>query len=184
MVILVMGVTGSGKTTVGRLLAERLGWVFVDADDFHSAANKEKMHRGIPLTDADRAPWLAAIHDKLLRENGNGQNIVLACSALKQEYRNTLSEDLILDIVYLRGSRSQLRRNLATRENHFAGESLVASQLATLEEPAGAVVEDIGRTPEEIAEDICARLDSQGIATPRHSPRPRQHKTRGDGNPS
>jgi len=161
MVILVMGVTGSGKTTVGRLLAKRLGWIFLDADDFHSAANKEKMHRGIPLTDADRAPWLAAIHDALLRENSNRQNVVLACSALKQEYRNTLSEDLILEVVYLRGSPSQLRRNLATRENHFAGENLVASQLATLEEPAGAAVEDIDRTPEEIAEDICARLASR-----------------------
>jgi gluconokinase len=184
MVILVMGVTGSGKTTVGRLLAKRLRWIFVDADDFHSAANKEKMHRAIPLTDADRAPWLAAIHDELLRENGNGQNVVLACSALKQEYRSTLGQDLILDVVYLRGSRAQLRRNLATRENHFAGESLVASQLATLEEPDGAVVEDIGRTPEEIAEDICARLDSQRIATPRQSARPDQHKTRAEGNQS
>lgn len=182
MVILVMGVTGSGKTTVGRLLAERLGWIFLDADDFHSAANKEKMHRGIPLTDADRAPWLAAIHDSLLRENSNGQNIVLACSALKQEYRNTLSEDLVLEVVYLRGSPSQLRRNLATRENHFAGESLVASQLATLEEPAGAVVEDIGRTPEEIAEDIYARLDWQGTATARHSAKFHQQKTRAEGN--
>jgi gluconokinase len=184
MVILVMGVTGSGKTTVGRLLAKRLGWIFLDADDFHSAANKEKMHRGIPLTDADRAPWLAAIHDALLRENSNGQNIVLACSALKQEYRNTLSEGLILDVVYLRGSPAQLRRNLATRENHFAGESLVASQLATLEEPVGAVVEDIGRTPEEIAEDICARLDLQRITTPSHSARPDQHKTTAEGNQS
>jgi gluconokinase len=182
MVILVMGVTGSGKTTVGRLLAECLGWIFLDADDFHSAANKEKMHRGIPLTDADRAPWLAAIHDALLRENGSGHNIVLACSALKQEYRNTLSENLILDVVYLRGSSSQLRRNLAARKNHFAGESLVASQLATLEEPAGAVVEDIGRSPEEIAIDICARLDLQGIVTARHSARADQHKTRADGN--
>lgn len=184
MVILVMGVTGSGKTTVGRLLAKRLGWIFLDADDFHSAANKEKMHRGIPLTDADRAPWLAAIHDALLRENSNGQNIVLACSALKQEYRNTLGEGLILDVVYLRGSPSELRRNLATRENHFAGESLVASQLATLEEPAGAIVEDIGRTPKEIAEDICARLDLQGVAPPRHSGRPHERKTRADGNQS
>src|SRR5208282_1619450 len=184
MVILVMGVTGSGKTTVGRLLAKRLRWIFLDADDFHYTANKEKMHRGIPLTDADRAPWLAAIHDKLLSENSNGQNIVLACSALKQEYRNTLSGDLTLDVVYLRGSPSQLSPNLATRENHFAGESLVASQLATLEEPAGAVVEDIGRAPEEIAEDICARLGSRETAAPSHSAKAHGHGTKGDGNQS
>jgi len=159
MIVLVMGVTGSGKTTVGKLLSQRLNWVFLDADDFHSSENREKMHRGIPLSDADRTPWLDAIHDELLRRNGEGANAVLACSALKQEYRDTLGAGLNLEIVYLRGSTEQLRRNLATRKNHFAGEDLVPSQLATLEEPAGAIVEDIASTPEEIVEDICARLN-------------------------
>lgn len=160
MVVLVMGVTGAGKTTVGRLLAQRLGWVFLDADDFHSSANREKMHRGIPLSEADRAPWLAAIHAELLRRNGGGQSIVLACSALKETYRDTLGADLNLKIVYLHGSASQLHRNLAARENHFAGEDLVPSQLATLEEPFGAIVEDISPTPKEIVEHICSRLGS------------------------
>jgi gluconokinase len=91
MLILVMGVTGSGKTTVGKLLAQRLKYNFLDADDFHSAANREKMHQGIPLTDADRAPWLTALHDELVRANSAGRSAVLACSALKQEYRNTLA---------------------------------------------------------------------------------------------
>jgi gluconokinase len=161
MIILVMGVTGAGKTTVGKLLAQRLGWSFLDADDFHSSANREKMHRGIPLSDADRTPWLDAIHDELLRRNGDRENIVLACSALKQEYRNILGADLDLTVVCLRGSATQLHRNLAARENHFAGESLVPSQLAALEEPVGAMIEDITPAPEVIVDDICARLDSQ-----------------------
>ncbi|MFZ3215622.1 MAG: gluconokinase, GntK/IdnK-type [Candidatus Acidiferrales bacterium] len=164
MVILVMGVTGSGKTTVGKLLAQRLGWAFLDADDFHSAANKEKMHHGIPLSDADRAPWLAAIHADLLRKQSDGENVVLACSALRQDYRDVLSAGLALRVVYLRGSLAQLDHNLAHRQHHFAGESLVPSQLATLEEPAGALVEDIDRAPEEIVADICTRLDLPGTA--------------------
>jgi gluconokinase len=164
MLILVMGVTGSGKTTVGKLLAQRLKCDFLDADDFHSAANREKMHRGIPLTDADRAPWLAAIHDELVRLNSAGRSVVLACSALKQEYRNTLSANLNLTIVFLRGSVAQLQRNLATRTDHFAGESLVPSQLGTLEEPSGVIVEDIDATPEEIVQDIWTRLTKSGAA--------------------
>jgi gluconokinase len=159
MLILVMGVTGSGKTTVGKLLAQRLGCDFLDADDFHSAANREKMHHGIPLTDADRAPWLAVLHDELIHGNRAGQSVVLACSALKQEYRNTLAAGLNLKIVFLRGTVDQLHRNLATRVDHFAGESLIPSQLATLEEPAGVIVEDIAIAPEKIVDDICARLE-------------------------
>jgi gluconokinase len=158
MLILVMGVTGSGKTTVGKLLAQRLKCGFLDADDFHSAANRDKMHHGIPLSDADRAPWLAALHAELMRANAAGQSVVLGCSALKQEYRNTLSANLNLTIVFLRGTVAQLQRNLATRRDHFAGESLVPSQLATLEEPSGVMVEDISATPDEIVEDICVRL--------------------------
>jgi gluconokinase len=158
MLILVMGVTGSGKTTVGKLLAQRLKYDFLDADDFHSVANREKMHQSIPLTDADRAPWLTALHNELVRANKAGQRLVLACSALKHEYRNTLSAGLDLKIIFLRGTIDLLHRNLATRVNHFAGESLVPSQLDTLEEPAGAIVEDIDATPEEIVEDICVRL--------------------------
>jgi gluconokinase len=159
MIVLIMGVTGSGKTTVGKLLSQRLNWAFLDADDFHSSENREKMHQGIPLSDADRTPWLDAIHNELLRRNGDDQDVVLACSALKQEYRDTLGAELNLEIVYLRGSTEQLRRNLATRKNHFAGEDLVPSQLATLEEPSGAIVEDISQTPAEVVDDICARLN-------------------------
>jgi gluconokinase len=162
MVILVMGVTGAGKTAVGELLSKRLGFNFMDADDFHSSANRDKMHRGISLSDEDRAPWLHAIHHELVRANSAGKNIVLACSALKQEYRNTLGADLNVVVVFLRGTVEQLHRNLAPRTNHFADESLVPSQLATLEEPSGAIVEDISATPEEIVDDVCARLRNSG----------------------
>jgi gluconokinase len=160
MVILVMGATGAGKTTVGKLLARRLGWIFLDADDFHSSENREKMHRGIPLSDADRAPWIEAIHDDLVRRNAEGQDVVLACSALKQAYRDTLGAGLQVKIVFLRGFPEQLRHNLATRQHHFAGEDLIPSQLATLEEPSDALVEDISLSPEEIVERVCSRLGS------------------------
>src|SRR5579862_1834375 len=104
MIVLVMGVTGSGKTTVGKMLAERLGAEFADADDFHSAANKDKMHRGIPLTDADRMPWLVSIHEYLAKEDGAGRSVVLGCSALKQSYRTILEDGLSAQLVYLKGS--------------------------------------------------------------------------------
>jgi len=158
MIILVMGTTGSGKSTVGQLLAQRLGWAFVEADDFHSEANKEKMHRGIPLSDVDRAPWLAAIHAELVRQNQLGHNVVLACSALKQEYREVLGEQLEMRVVYLKGSEAVLRAHIEGRHGHFAGESLLASQLATLEEPTDALVEDVSRAPEEIVGEVCRRL--------------------------
>jgi gluconokinase len=158
MIVLVMGTTGSGKTTIGQMLAGRLGWRFLDADDFHSASNKEKMHRGIPLTDADRAPWLAAIHAELVRQNQQGSSVVLACSALKQGYRDVLHAQLEVQIVYLRGSAAVLQEHIASRHGHFAGGSLLPSQLATLEEPRDALVVDVSQTPEEIVDEVCARL--------------------------
>jgi gluconokinase len=158
MVILVMGTTGSGKTTIAQLLARRLSWPFVEADDFHSPQNKEKMHLGIPLTDADRAPWLASIHEELMRLNQQGRSAVLACSALKQEYRDVLAAQLDMRVVYLKGSEAVLRSHIESRHGHFAGESLLPSQLATLEEPHDALIEDVSRTPEEIVAEICARL--------------------------
>jgi gluconokinase len=158
MIVLVMGTTGSGKTTIGQMLAKRLGWLFLDADDFHSPSNKEKMHRGIPLTDADRMPWLAAIHAELVRQNEQRSNVVLACSALKQEYREVLDAQLRVQIVYLKGSAAVLREHIASRHGHFAGESLLPSQLATLEEPKDALVVDVSHTPEEIVDEVCARL--------------------------
>ena len=159
MLLLVMGVAGSGKTTVGKLLAEKLGWSFLDADEFHSPANREKMHLGIPLTDEERLPWLTAIHDETLRRSARGENVVLACSALRQSYREILSAGLKVTLVYLRANAEQLHRNFSFRSDHFVGENLVPSQLATLEEPSLAIVEDIDRSPEEIVADVCTRID-------------------------
>lgn len=159
MLLLIMGVAGSGKTTVGKLLAEKLGWAFLDADDFHSPANRQKMHLGIPLTDEDRLPWLAAIHDETLRRSARGENLVLACSALRQSYRDILSAGLQVTLVYLRATAEMLHRNFSLRSHHFVGENLVPSQLATLEEPSIAIVEDIGRSPEEIVAKVCLRIN-------------------------
>jgi gluconokinase len=170
MIILVMGIEGSGKTTVGRLLAERLHWDFADADDFHSAANKEKMSHGIPLNDADRAPWLAAIRDQIWKWRATHENGVITCSALKQSYRDflltsdpahsvTAGADVAdVKIVYLRGTYALLATRLHSRHGHFAGESLLASQFATLEEPAGAVTIDVDQTPEQIVEEAMHQL--------------------------
>jgi gluconokinase len=160
MIIVVMGVTGSGKTTVGQLLAARLGYLFADADDFHSAANKEKMHKGIPLTDADRLPWLAAMHDRIAKWIASKQNAVLACSALKQSYRQQLWRGPEAKFVYLKGSYELIAQRLRARKGHFADEHILAGQFADLQEPtdSDAIVVDISETPEEIVEEICRLL--------------------------
>lgn len=158
MICLVMGVTGSGKSTVGRMLAERLGWVYLEADDFHSASNKEKMHKGIPLTEADRLPWLEAMHQELEAQNAKGKNVVLACSALREEYRRILMADLDVKLIYLRGSRELIAERLRQRTNHFAGESILDDQFAVLEEPRDAMIVDITEDPAQIVEEILRAL--------------------------
>ena len=158
MIIVVMGVTGSGKTTVGQLLAARLGCLFADADDFHSAANKEKMHKGIPLTDADRLPWLAAMHDQIAKWAASKQDAVLACSALKQAYRQQLWSGPEAKFVYLKGSYELIAQRLRARKGHFADEHILAGQFADLQEPTDAIVVDISKTPGEIVEEMCRRL--------------------------
>jgi gluconokinase len=158
MVILVMGTTGAGKTTVGKLIAQKLSWIFLDADSFHPSANIEKMRHGIPLTDVDREPWLANIHSRLQQISDEGNNAVLACSALKQSYRDTLSAGLDFRIVYLRGNYEQMRKHILARHGHFAGESILAGQFADLEEPTDALLLDVAATPDELANRAIARL--------------------------
>jgi ACS family tartrate transporter-like MFS transporter len=164
MVVLVMGVTGSGKSTVARLLAARLGWVFLEADDFHSPANKEKMHRGIPLSDDDRIPWLDAIHAELVRQTKTGKDVVLACSALKEEYRKRLSQELDVKVVYLKGSFELIESRLRGRTGHFAGESILADQFAVLEETHDAIVVDVASPPEAIVDQILSNLPAVSAA--------------------
>ena len=158
MIAIVMGVTGSGKTSVGRLLAQQLGWEFADADDFHPSANVEKISHGIPLTDEDRAPWLDRLRIQIANWIANGQNAVLACSALKRTYRKELSVGPEVRFVYLKGSPELIRKRLQLRRGHFADEKILASQFADLEEPEAAVTVDISQTPEMIVAQIRERL--------------------------
>jgi gluconokinase len=169
-VVVVMGVSGSGKSTVGALLASRLRWEFEDADWFHPAANVDKMHRGIPLTDEDRRPWLAAIAawiDKTRRSNGHA---VIACSALKRRYRDVLiggRSDVRL--VYLKGDETLIARRIATRHEHFMPGSLLHSQFDALEEPGAdenPVVISIEPEPREIVAQILSALRLSGDAVP------------------
>ena len=150
MVIVMMGVAGSGKTTVGKLLAAQLGWNFADADDYHSATNVEKMRSRIPLTDADRAPWLDTLRSLIASWIAEKRNVVLACSALKREYRDRLLVAPDVRFVYLKGDRALLEQRMRARHGHFMAERMLASQLATLEEPKDTVVVDVSRSPEEI----------------------------------
>jgi gluconokinase len=166
MIILIMGITGSGKTTIGELLAKRYKWSFADADDFHSAANKAKMHQGIPLTDAGRDPWLAAIRAQMLHWAADAKDGVITCSALKQSYRDfLLAPDAAapnfpaeVKIIYLHGTPALIAARIHARAGHFAGESLLASQLATLEEPEHAITVDIDHPPDQIVNEIARRL--------------------------
>jgi gluconokinase len=161
-VLVVMGVSGAGKTTVGELIAARLGWPFVDGDDLQPAANIAKMHGGTPLTDADRAPWLAAIGAWIDARAEASEPGVVACSALKRAYRDTLRAGRPqVRIVYLRGSKAQIAERLAHRTGHFWPAKLLDSQFADLEEPTvdeDAIEVDIAATPEAVADKVIARL--------------------------
>ena len=161
MIVIVFGVSGAGKTTVGKLLAQKLGWKFVEADDFHPRANIEKMHRGVPLTDKDRWPWLEKLRDLIKRCVESRENAVLACSALKRAYRERLSVSAEVKFVFLRGSRALIAKQLHRRRGHFMNPALLQSQFADLEEPEsdeGAVTIELGRTPDKLVEEIKTKL--------------------------
>ncbi len=153
-----MGPAGSGKTTVGELLAAQLAWDFFDADNFHSPANIEKMSRGIPLHDEDRIPWLNSIREAMLQWDSNGRNAILACSALKRSYRELLQINSNVKLVYLKGSFELFRERLHSRKGHYAGEQILAGQFADLEEPADALTIDAAQSPEQIVAEIRERL--------------------------
>jgi gluconokinase len=155
MIILIMGVSGSGKTTVGHLLAGELGWSFADADEFHPPANIAKMSAGQPLDDADRAPWLAALRRHIDACLAHGENTVVTCSALKKSYRRTLIPDSPrVRLVYLRGSRKLLWSRLSARSGHFMKPELLDSQLDALEPPTAALALDIADPPGKLVAAI------------------------------
>ena len=150
-----MGVSGCGKSTIGQLLADRLGCPFLDADEFHPPENVAKMAAGTPLTDADRKPWLALLNSKLKER----ENAVLACSALKQSYRDALADGLTdCRFAHLRGSIELIRARLADRKHRYMPASLLESQFATLEPPADGLTVDIGQPPGRCVEEIVASL--------------------------
>lgn len=167
MVILIMGVSGVGKTTIGRLLATELGWHYVEADEFHPPENVAKMHAGIPLTDEDRAPWLAALSRELRQRDAAGENVVVACSALKQKYRRELLAGLgEAVVIFLRAPSAVIAERLMQRSGHFMPRSLLESQLETLEPPRNAITLDAQDSPATLVMEIRERL---GL-TPRPTP--------------
>jgi gluconokinase len=161
VIVIVFGVSGAGKTTVGQLLGDELGWKFYEADDFHSHANIDKMHAGVPLTDEDRQPWLESLRELIERCLGAKENAVLACSALKKSYRSYLRVNEDVQFVYLRGSYELIASRLRQRHGHFMNPKLLQSQFATLEEPAaaeGVIAIELGRSPRELVNEIKKKL--------------------------
>ncbi|MBN2626312.1 MAG: gluconokinase [Spirochaetales bacterium] len=156
MVIMIMGVSGCGKTTLGERSAQRLGLPYYEADGFHPRENIEKMSNGIPLTDEDRWPWLAAIRDSIKQIQGRGDSAVLTCSALKESYRRFLEEGLAepLKWVYLKGSFETIHDRMASRKDHYFKADMLKSQFAALEEPDYGLILDIERPLEEKIEEV------------------------------
>jgi gluconokinase len=161
-IVILMGVSGSGKTTIAVRLAAELGWPYLDADVLHPSANTDKMRAGIPLTDTDRKPWLEAILARIEEVRGRGGGLIVACSALRRSYRDLLTRGRPdTQLVYLKGSAEIIHQRLIARTDHFAGAELLASQLQELEEPGPeecAIIMDVTTPPDAIVEGILARL--------------------------
>jgi gluconokinase len=165
VIVIVFGVSGAGKTTIGKLLAKRLSWRFLEADDFHLRGNIEKMRDGLPLTDKDRWPWLKFLREQIERSLAANENAVLACSALKRKYRERLRVSDNVKFVLLRGDYALVEKQLHSRRGHFMNSDLLRSQFVDLEEPESdedAVTIELGRTPEELVEEIETTLHLAG----------------------
>jgi gluconokinase len=165
VIVIVFGVSGAGKTTIGKLLANDFGWQFYEADDFHPRANIEKMREGLPLTDEDRWPWLERLREQLTRSLAAKENAIVACSALKRTYRERLRVSDDVKFVLLRGDYALVEKQLHSRRGHFMNPDLLRSQFADLEEPESdeeAVTIELGGTPQELVEDIKTKLRLAG----------------------
>jgi len=161
MVVVIFGVSGAGKTTIGELLAQELHWKFYDADDFHPQVNIDKMERGEPLTDEDRQPWLQSLREAITRSLAANENAVLACSALKRKYREPLRVNGDVKFVFLHGSRARIADQLKQRRGHFIDPALLASQFADLEEPESSedmLTIELKGEPDELVEQIRQKL--------------------------
>lgn len=157
-VIIIIGVSGSGKTTIGRLLSGELGWKYYEGDNFHPPANIEKLKSGVPLDDADRKPWLESLRDLIRNCLEQGDSAVVACSALKQRYRDFLLVDERVILIYLKGDYELIRERLSKRRGHFLNPNLLDSQFAALEEPKTAMQVDVSLSPAEIVKSIRSAL--------------------------
>ena len=165
MTVIIFGVSGAGKTTAGKLLSRQLGWRFVEADDFHPAANIEKMRSGHPLTDEDRWPWLDRLRQQIEQLLSARENAVLACSALKRAYRERLRVNNEVKFVFLRGDHALIEKQLRSRHGHFMDANLLQSQFDDLEEPQpneNVLTIELGRPPEDIADRIEEKLNLAG----------------------
>jgi len=170
MIVVLMGVSGAGKTTIGALLAARTGWKFEDADDYHSEENRKKMAAGVPLTDADRGPWLNALHERMLHYRQKGENAILACSALKQRYRELLAGGFgknEICFVYLHAPTALIKERMKARHHPYMNPDLLDSQLADLEVPRDAWPISVAGSPEEAVEEILTGLRQSGLLTSR-----------------
>jgi len=168
MIVILMGVSGVGKTTIGALLAARTGWKFEDADDYHSAENRKKMASGIPLTDADRGPWLNALHERMLQYRRNCENAIFACSALKRQYREVLASGFVkneIRFVYLHGPSVLIKERMSTRQHPYMNPELLDSQVAALEVPRDAWPISVAGNPEQAVEEIVVQLREAGLLT-------------------
>lgn len=158
MIIILMGVSGSGKTTIGKLLSKKLNWEFIEGDDFHPKKNKENMKNGIPLTDSARKPWLLSLRKFITKTLEENENVVLSSSALKKSYRKILKVNEKVKFVYLKGNFKMINERIKNRKNHFFKTDLLQSQFNDLEEPENCLTVDIENDPKFIVDKIIGEL--------------------------